>query len=266
MTTRPPSLLRNAYALLSVRFVLMQIGLVLLVFLLSLLWLQMPDASVLEVAASGLLGILILAIAGAGEASLILRLCDRARTRARLFRGALLILFGVALWYAWSVLLAHLQVKDVLHAGYLNSRFPHSLRNVFSYPHILLWLGWMWTTLVWIGAGIITVFAFAMTASVRPVRVIARALGSVTWWLSLLIGIYAATMITDYLIAWTPGHGLRIEALSLIVRFVAIALIDGSIVSLLLAIPAACVRRTDAANQTPAGTPDDSQPRTVEES
>jgi hypothetical protein len=46
MTARPPSVLRGALSLLSVRLVLQQIGLALLVFLLYVLWLHVPDACV----------------------------------------------------------------------------------------------------------------------------------------------------------------------------------------------------------------------------
>jgi hypothetical protein len=40
--------------------------------------------------------------------------------------------------------------------------------------------------------------------------------------------------------------------------------VDATVVCLLLAILAACVRQADALYSTPAGTPDDSHPRTVD--
>ena len=64
MTMKPPPIWRDALALLSVRLVLAQLGLVTGVFLLFMLWLRLPDASTLEVAASALLALLI--VAGAG--------------------------------------------------------------------------------------------------------------------------------------------------------------------------------------------------------
>ena len=106
--TRSPSVLRNAFSLLSIRLVLQQIGLAILVFALYALWLRIPDASAINVIGTVLLALIVLAVAGGGESALILRLADRPRTPARPLRGTLFLLAGVALWFAWSTLLDHL--------------------------------------------------------------------------------------------------------------------------------------------------------------
>lgn len=262
--TRSPSMLRSAFALMSVRVVLQQIGLALLVFALTAIWLRIPDASVVDVIGTALLALIVLAIAGAGESAIILRLSGHARTPMRLLRGALLLLAGAALWLAWSTLLDHIHGGDFLRAGYLNSRFPHSLRNFFSFQHILLWLGWMWTTLLWIGAGVIGLFVFAVISGIRPSGAIARALRSFTYWIVVVLGSMSATVLTSSLIHWTPVHGLRIEALVLAIRLSVALLVDGVVVCLVLAILAVCVRRSDAPYSAPTGTPDESHPRTVD--
>ncbi|MGA1982981.1 MAG: hypothetical protein ABSG84_10920 [Acidobacteriaceae bacterium] len=264
MTARSPSVLRSALSLMSIRLVLEQIGLALFVFLLYVVWLRMPDASVLDVIGSASLALVVLAVAGAGESALILRLADRPRTPSRLLLGTLLLLAGVALWFAWSALLDRLDANDFLYAGYWNSRFPHSLRNFFSFEHILLWLQWLWAILQWIGAGIIALFVFTATASTRPLRAAQRGLRSVSYWVTVVFGIACATVLTASLIDWTPGHGLRIEMVGLIARLTVAVLIVAAIACLLLAIVAACVRQTDALYSTPAGTPAESHPRTVE--
>lgn len=263
--------LRSALAQMSVYLVLQQIGLALLVFLLYALWLRVPDASAFDVTGSALLALLVMAVAGGGESALMLRLAGRARTPDRLLRGALLLLAGAVLWFGWSALLDHLRgsydSNDLLWAGYLNSRFPHQLRSSFSYSHILSWLGWMWTMLGWIGAGLIAIAVFAGTASLRPLRAAGCALQSITYWAALVAGTIAATAITGALVNWTPGHGLRAEMLSLVLRLAAAALVDTAMLCLLLAILAACVHRSDEAGasySTPAGTPDLSQPRTAD--
>jgi hypothetical protein len=265
------STLRSALARMSVRLVLQQIGLALLVFLLYALWLHVPDASALDVIGSALLALLVVAVAGVGESALVLHVAGRARTPERLLRGALLLLAGAVLWFGWNALLEHLRgnynSNDALWAGYLNSRFPHQLRNVFSYQHILSWLRWMWTMLGWIGAGLVASGVFAGTASVRPLRAAGCALRSITYWAALLVGTMAATAITGALVNWTPGHGLRVEMLSLVLRLAAAALVDAAVACLVLAILAACVHRSDEAGapySTPAGTPVASQPRTVD--
>ena len=262
--TRTPSTLRSALTLISIRLVLKQIALALLVFALYALWLRVPDASVIDVIGSALLALIVLAVAGGGEASLILRLAGGPRTLRRLLRGALLLLAGVALWFVWSSLLDHLHGDDYLRAGYLNSRFPHSLRYFFTFAHLVLWLGWMWTALAWIGAGVIGLFVFVATAVDRPLRAMLGALRCLTYWIALALGAAIATVCTGSLMEWTPGHGLRVEMMSLVLRLGLAVLVDAIVVCLLLAILAACVRRTAALYSTPAGTPDASQPRSVD--
>jgi hypothetical protein len=70
-------------------------------------------------------------------------------------------------------------------------------------------------------------------------------------------------VITGSLMEWTPGHGLRIEMVSLVLRLGLAILVDATVVCFLLAILAACIRPTDAFYAAPAGTPVDSQPRTT---
>jgi hypothetical protein len=256
---------------MSVQLALQQFGLALLVFLLYALWLRVPDASAFDVTGSVLLALLVMAVAGGGESALMLRLAGRARAPDRLLRGALLLLAGAVLWFGWSALLDRLRgsydSNDLLWAGYLNSHFPHQLRNSFSYSHILSLLRWIWTMLGWIGTGLIAIAVFDGTASLRPLRAAGCALRSITYWAALVAGTMAATAITAALVNWTPGHGLRVEMLSLVLRLTAAALVDTAVLCLLLAILAACVRRSDeagAAYSTPGGTPDLSQPRTVD--
>ena len=251
--TRPPSVLRPALKLMSVRLVLRQIGLALLVFLLYALWLRMPDASVIDVIGSVMLALVVLAVAGAGESALILRLVGVRPSPGRLLRGSALLLTGVLLWFGWSVLLDHMHGDDYLRAGYLNSRFPHQLRNFFSFEHLVLWLGWMWTALDWIGAGVIGLFVVVFTASARPLGAMLRALRCLTYWIAVVVGTTVATLFVGSLIEWTPGHGLRIEMLSLLLRLSLAVVIDATLVCTLLAILAACVGQADAAYSHPQG-------------
>ena len=258
------SVIRGALALMNARLLLEQIGLAALAFGLAVVWLRMPDASPLDVVGSVALALLILVVAGFGETALFLRLTLRKRTAGRLLRGALLIFVGVALWFEWSKLLDHLHANDGLRAGYYNSRFPHGLRNFFSYEHILLWLGWLWKDLAWIGGAVIAVFVFAAIASSRPGRAATRTLRSLTYWIVIVVGLTATTLLTEAMLQWTPGHGFRVEMLSLILRLAFVVLVDGWMACLILCTVAECVRQTNTAYLMSAGTPDDSQPRTVD--
>ncbi|HEY0795309.1 MAG TPA: hypothetical protein VGD64_05970 [Acidisarcina sp.] len=263
MTAKSAFVWRDALRLLSVRLVLEQLGLVLGVFVLFVVWLRLPDVSALEVAGSGLFAMLIVAAAGLGETRIVLSIAGRASTWGRLLRGASLLVVAAVIWFAWNHWLTHLSGPDATRAGYFNSRAPHQLRYLLTYGHILLWLGWMWSTLGWIGAGVITVFAFALTASTRPMRAALLALRSLSFWLVLLIGSTAGVLVTGVLMGWTPLHGLRLELLSLGCRVAIASLFDATIACWLLSILAACVRRADASYSKVDGGPDESQPRTV---
>lgn len=264
MTMKSPPIWRDALALLSVRLVLAQLGLVTGLFLFFVLWLRLPDASILEVAGSGVLALLIVAAAGLGESRLILSLAGRTLTRGRFVRGTLLLLLGVALWFAWSAWLEHLSANDPMRAGYLNSKAPHQLRHLLTFEHILLWLGWMWSTIKWLGAGLLASIIVPLVAGGHAIRAALVAVRSRSFWLTLFVGTIVATLITGALMAWLPLQGLWAEMFSLGLRLTLAALFDGIIACWLLATLAVCVRRSDAGYATPAGGPDDSQPRTIE--
>jgi hypothetical protein len=259
MTMNRTSIFRSALGLLTMRGIAMQIGLGLLVFVLSVAWLRVPDASALEVVGSGLLGLIVLALAGGGQAVLLLRMCDRPRTRTRIAIGGVAILFGIALWLAWNALLYHVAEHDTLWAGYLNSRFPHGLRNLFSYPHIIELFTLLGKGLKWVGDGIILAIVVSLVASAHPARAFGGSLRSFAYWIVLVVDLFVLENATAWLANWTPGHGIAVESASLVARMIVLVLLDGLLVSLLFAVAAASVRRYD----TPVGTPEDNQPRTV---
>jgi len=258
------SILRGAAARMSIGLVLKQIGLALLVSLLFALWLQVPDASVLEVAVSVVLALVVLAGAGVGESWIILQLSDRERTRSRLLRGALLLLIGFALFFFWDKVIDHWRLKDSLRAGYLNSRFPHSLRILFSYENVLLWLGWMWSALEWIGAGVVAIVVYAATVSRQPVHATSRTLRSGPYWFVLIVSVLTASVITGLLIRWTPGHGLSGEMTSLAFRLGLVVIVDAIVMCFFLSVLAVCMLNADSDYVASTGMPEDNQPRTVE--
>lgn len=259
MTAPRLATFRSALALFGVRFVLQQIALALGLFVLGVLWLRIPDANIFDIIGTIILALAIIALAGGGESFLLLRLTGQVPTRTKLLRGTLILIAAVILWFGWSAAINHLQAGNALRAGYENSRFSHSLRNVFSYRHIYLWLGWLDSILEWVGTGIIVLFAFCGLAATQPLSASLRALRCSTYWIALLVGVFLATAITSSLVNWTPGHGVRIELLSLILRLSLAVLVVAAIVSLLLAILAVCIRQTAAT----AGTPEASQPLTT---
>jgi hypothetical protein len=264
MTHPRSSILRSALASMSIRLVAMQLGLAVLVFALAVVWLRLPDASAVDLIGTVLLGLLVLALTGGCEAALVLRLCGRPLSRDRLLKGALLVVLAITLWLGWSAVIDHLSANDMMRAGYLNSRFPAHWRNTFSYLHLYRWLEGLWSTLAWLAACVLALFVVALTASAKPLRTALCALGSATFWLVLLLVGVGTPLLTSSLLGWTPGHGLRREAISVLLRLIAAAVADATFAMLLLAVLAACVQRADAVYATPVGTPEDNQPLTDE--
>ena len=256
------SLLREAIRLLRPRHVVAQICVAILVFLLSVLWLRLSDASALWLACTIVLGLVILFTAGAGEAALLLALAGERSSPTKLLRGCLIVLALIALWSGWTILLAH-HGDDSLRASYINSKLPHSLRYGLSYEHLLLLQRWFWDAVAWIGTGLLAALLLPLIPGRSPLRTSARALRSLAFWGTLIVGTLAASMLTGALLQWTPGQGLSVELFSLALRIGLTVLIDAFAACLFLAMIAACVRRADAQMVMPAGTPDDSQPRTV---
>jgi hypothetical protein len=254
---------RNALSRVSFRFVLLQLGLVLIVALLFAAWLHIPDSGVIAVSATLLLAALILVLAFCGEASLLRRLAGLER--GRMLSGAIALLIAAALWLVWSTWLNHFDESGFIAraAGYANSRFPHSFRNIFTLENLLRWLGWMWLALKWLG-GILVAIAVPFAQTSRPVRAGLRVLFSLSYWITLAVSAIIVTVITQGLIEWTPGHGLRVETISLIFRLGAVAIIDAALACCVLAVITAVVVRLEGRHAIPDGGPELSQPRSVD--
>jgi hypothetical protein len=255
----------RALELLTLRLLVMQLALAVISALLFILWLRVPDANFAEVAFSVLLGLLLLGIAMGGEAAILLRIRSLPLSRTRILRDAAILVAAILIWYGWSALIDQLSVHDVLRAGYLNSRFPHAYRNFFSYPHLLTWFGWLWSTLRWLGAGLLLAFAVAAVQTPRFIRAGLRTFFSASYWVVLFCVAVLTSFITGVLLSWTPGQGPYAEMVSLALRLVAIGIIDLILYCYLLTTASAVVEyalvdRYDA----PAGTPAVSQPRTEE--
>ncbi len=250
----------RAFELLTLRLLLRQLGLAIAAALLFLIWLRVPDASVIDVAFSILPGLLILAVTMSGEAAILLKLRSHPLTRRRVVRDALMLAIAILLWFAWSELIDRLSMHDVLRAGYLNSRFPHAYRNFFSYPHFLLWFSWLWAALRWLGIGLLLALAIAAVQSTDTLRAGLRAFFSASYRV-VLIGVALITdFVTNLLLSWTPGHGVAAEMVSVALRLAVIGLVDLVLGCYLLTTASAVIERYSI----PAGKPETSQPRTVE--
>lgn len=240
---------------------LLQIAIAAVVALLVMGWLHIPDANLAEVSASIFVALIIAAVVGVSEAAVASRLTSGTVTRRRLLIGAVAILIAITLLYAFSLIIEHFSANDGLYAGYLNSRFPSSLRSVFSFEHLLVWLGWIWIALRWIVAGLLTPAAFACAACDAPAASTLAIYRSVKYWLALLLLTITGWVIADALLNWTPGHGLYVELPSLILRLLLVTTLNAAAFAWLLQTMASVIL-----SRYPAGTGDPaiSHPRTAD--
>ncbi len=261
------ALLRPAWQRLTLRFLLLQIALAVVAFALFAAWLRVPDGTVFAVAASALLALIFLVITFAGEAWLLLRQRGASITLRALLRGAIALLVAMALMYPLSVLITHASAGDALRAGYFNSHFSASLRNTFSYAHFMTFFKRAWDSLFCAGLIVFSMAAVGITAARRPRPAFRRMLRSLTAWIVLSLATVIGSEATLWLLHWTPGHGLTLEATSLVFRLVTVVLLDAFLLCLSLALLVVLCEESDA-HQLPAatvaGTPVLSHPRTVE--
>ena len=222
---------------------LQQVALAAVLFVLLLAWLHIPDANAFEVLASVVIAVLIAAVGGAGESATALRLVLRPVTLRRLLAGAGVVVVAALLWFAVAGGLDHLNAKTPLWAGYFNSRFPASLRNVFSYGHLVLWFTWAYNALRWIVGGLLAAAAFAVVTCDAPLRGLASILRSARFWLSLLLLALIGSVGIDALLSWTPGHGLMVEAASLALRMVLAIVVSALAIAMLMRAMAWAVLR-----------------------
>lgn len=240
---------------------LQQIALAALLFVLLAGWLHIPDANAFEVSISVVLAALIAAVAGAGESAIALRLTGRPVTLQSLIPGMVAVILAAVLWYALSLGVDHLGENAGLWAGYLNSRAPASLRNIFSYEHLFQWSSWLGSLVLWVAASLLAAVAFVCATCKRPVACLRAILGSRTYWLSVLLFAVVEGILTGMLMGWTPGHGLGIEAFSLIARLALVVVLNAAAVALLFQTMARAVVCFQSAG---IDEPAMSQPRTAE--
>lgn len=240
---------------------LQQVALTAVLFLLIVGWLHIPDANPFEVLISIVLVLLIAVIGGAGESAIALRVAGRPIILRSLIPGTVAVIVGAVLWYAISLGVDHLSAKTVLWAGYLNSRFPSSLRSLFSFEHLFQWSSWLGNMVCWGTAGLLTAAAFVVISRDAFVKGLRAILRSWRYWLSVLLFAVVGGVLTGKLMGWTPGHGLRVEAFSLMARMALVIVLNAATIGLLLQAMANAVVRGQSIGMDEPST---SQPRTAE--
>jgi hypothetical protein len=242
------AILRRARSLLRLRLLLQQLGLAAVVSILFVLWLHVPDSSVIEEALSLLMALVIAFVALGGESFLLLQTCPLSYTdgRKRIQIGALALLAAALLWFAWSALLEHWSASDSLLAGYLNSRVAAHYRNFFSYNHLYNWLEDAWLVLRWLATGLLLAATLALLLALRRGRAALRLMLSFTYWIVFALAAVVGSYLTHALLQWTPGHGLPVESISLVLRLGTVILVDLILICLPFTTAIAVIERYEA--------------------
>ena len=255
---------QRAVRLMTARFVLTQTGLAVVVLGLFALWLQVPDASALDVIGSVLLGLLLICVAGAGETWLVLRLGRQPLSLRRNLLGMGLWVVAALLWWAWFAWIHHLGNNTVLYASYLNSKLPPGVRVLASFSRLEAVMDWLGTMLAWGAGALLAIPVVALLLSAAPARATGRVVLSLWWWLLLIVAANLGAYGTAALLHWVPGHALGPELLGLLFRLVLSLVLDGLLVSALLCVLVETLECAGPAQSAPGGTPVISQPRTAD--
>ena len=93
--------------------------------------------------------------------------------------------------------------------------------------------------------GILLAIAVPLSQTSRPLRAGLRVVFSFSYWMILALAAIIVTTITQSIVEWTPGHGLRVEAMSLVLRLGIVAIIDTALICYLLAVITALVVRSE---------------------
>ena len=242
------AILRRARDLLRLRLLLQQLGLAAIVSILFVLWLHVPDSTVLEEILSLFMALVIAILALGGESFLLLQTCPISYTdgRKRIEIGAVALAVSLLLWFAWSALLDHWSASSSLFAGYLNSRASAHYRNFLSYNHLYDWLEDVWLVLRWFATGVLLAASLVLLLALRRGRAALRLTFSLTYWIVFSLAAVVGSHLTHALLHWTPGHGLPIESISLVLRLGTVITVDLILICLPFTTSIAVIERCES--------------------
>ena len=260
----PQPLARRRPGSVLIRVALEQMALAALLSLLLAGWLHIPDANGFEVLASASLAVVLVIVAGAAETAVALHLTQRAMTLRRLLLGVGVLFAAALLWYLVSLGLGRLGQADTLRAGYWNSRLPASLRHTFSYDPLLVGLSWAWGLLRVLVAALLAALAFALITSPTPARGLGVVLRSGRVWLAVALLALHDLFVMPRLLSWTPGHGLAVELLSLILRLCTVLVLAAGALAFWLTSVASRLTATYRVGPAPGTAPEPPHPRTAD--
>lgn len=210
--------------------------------ILSLLWLQILDAKIWQVAISFFLAVFVV-VAFLWLQTYTLRAFAEERT-ARFAVGMLMFACLMVVGYFLLLPVGALEARAAGISYFWNSQLPRGMRYWLPQPRILHLLRVVVAALrFWIVPGLLLPLA-AAGAAYRDERVGMRAAGRALlrgrYWLLLGVDFVIAFVVARDLVAWSPGHTPRQQVVSLVARMVVVYLVG--VAAWLIAVRVACVR------------------------
>jgi hypothetical protein len=224
---------------------------VVLLGLLGFAWLQIPDSHAWEFA----LSIMSAAMLTVAKLSLWGWVFTRLRRTPLLWHRTLWLFVFAALGYLMFLPIATGREHEGLYAGYWVSKLPASGRAfLFTYERLVRWQDHLYDFAQWVAFALLIPLVIETVArgfSGRSLGNAFRVYGRWLFWAVTLLFGWAAFALTRALANWMPWHGLRGEALSVVLRFGAAFVADLFLVTFVLSLTAVYLDRAAARHSEP---------------
>ncbi|MCL2661036.1 MAG: hypothetical protein FWD64_11050, partial [Acidobacteriaceae bacterium] len=221
--------------------------------LLALAWLKIPDSHWWQLVFSVLYAVLL----AAGILSvkvILLRWLRRSETHVSMLHSiGLLILWAFVILIVADAFL-HIENNAPLRAGYWNSRLGPQMRVLFSVVRLYQWQIYLQNVLVWIVLPMVALPLSIETVvrGLRGWRNGARVVFKWQNWLTILIASGMVYWITESLLQWQPGHTVKGEIVSVILRLGLLVAVDLFLAVYAVAVVSELLSRSDAARRSAA--------------
>lgn len=189
-------------------------------FLLAAAWLQIPDSHAWQFALSVASG-LALVIGFLWLHARTFQILRRHSAAPHLLRRLALLLAVIVVGYFLLRSVGAIVDRGGLLAGYWNSRLSPGMRTFFTYHRIVGLIDFGCRLLEWLLVSLLLPLAFEAGASgfgSASWRRIGRVYRKIVYWVVTVATGFVAAYIVRELVAWTPGTGLRQEAISAVLR------------------------------------------------
>ena len=222
------ALLRSAVApLADWRLVALQLAGNALLLAAATLWLLIPEAHAWQLLVSALSGLAILfAFAWLHCGTLAHGLAPAQETLGQDFRASVRRIPAFALFTAvlgaLMICASHFAEQSWKISGYFFTRLPHSLQTGIGESRFHEWVDIKFAVLIWFLLPAI-VLPFLSAASYcgfsrRGLGAALRTYARGKYWLAMAVAALVGVWLPYLLANWTPTHGLRQEAISMVLR------------------------------------------------